>query len=511
MKNIIFCVIVVIYSCSSGPSSANKMNDEEAVIDTVLYDRIEKCSEEDGNLIFYKYTVDDKVGILDKDKNILVEAKYENCIFERGFYVGIMKDEVLEAFKKDGTLFVDATKGIKNFYKEELCDGRFFYYTFSTGDCCGAIDEDGYEIFPINYKGLEYFDKEEDTDEGYELIQTFAAEDKSGSTRLLYVYIDDDNKVKRYPLPLQEGIYESKQYYNKDEDEFGDSEDIRQIRVYKNYILLDRIKIPFYANRDGSKYYRGADEVLYCFSDNYMSFHYDSDFSHRDYQKNGKLSEDDFTFRQSHLCNTEQNERSGSENDNFGLLYKGTYTSNSQGYCEETGNYSDAMGPDFTMLVEIYDDYIIVSNMRYDYIGSSNGWKIFHDDIENSGMRKYYKVNPSNFEMSQYTISRNLYTGGNVTITYAMTKGQTQFSKQLSSHGNVSIGNNRITTSTSNSNNHKSQSYKKDCRLCLGSGKCITCDGDHVYLNPLTGKYVTCPNCNTNGACSSCGGSGKKR
>lgn len=49
----------------------------------------------------------------------------------------------------------------------------------------------------------------------------------------------------------------------------------------------------------------------------------------------------------------------------------------------------------------------------------------------------------------------------------------------------------------------------KDCNLCHGSGKCPTCNGKHWYYG-IGGSVVTCPNCTPNGACSSCGGSGKK-
>lgn len=49
----------------------------------------------------------------------------------------------------------------------------------------------------------------------------------------------------------------------------------------------------------------------------------------------------------------------------------------------------------------------------------------------------------------------------------------------------------------------------KDCNLCHGSGKCNTCNGKHWYYG-IGGSVVTCPNCTPNGACSSCGGSGKK-
>lgn len=44
------------------------------------------------------------------------------------------------------------------------------------------------------------------------------------------------------------------------------------------------------------------------------------------------------------------------------------------------------------------------------------------------------------------------------------------------------------------------------CKLCRGLGKCWTCNGTRKYLNGLTNKYVTCPNC-TDGLCSHCHGS----
>ena len=70
---------------------------------------------------------------------------------------------------------------------------------------------------------------------------------------------------------------------------------------------------------------------------------------------------------------------------------------------------------------------------------------------------------------------------------------------------------NSYSGSSSGSSNSQSRVYRKDCHLCLGSGKCRTCNGSHSYINPLTNKYVTCPNCKPNGACSLCGGSGKKK
>ena len=75
-------------------------------------------------------------------------------------------------------------------------------------------------------------------------------------------------------------------------------------------------------------------------------------------------------------------------------------------------------------------------------------------------------------------------------------------------------GNSTSSSSTSSSSSsNQSKSNSRDCRLCLGSGKCNTCNGKGYYYNPLDlTKTVSCPNCasNHNGKCSSCNGSGKR-
>lgn len=59
------------------------------------------------------------------------------------------------------------------------------------------------------------------------------------------------------------------------------------------------------------------------------------------------------------------------------------------------------------------------------------------------------------------------------------------------------------------SNSSSTRSSSASCPQCHGLGKCWTCNGNRKYINPLTNKYVACPNC-TNGLCSSCGGTGKR-
>lgn len=192
-----------------------------------------------------------------------------------------------------------------------------------------------------------------------------------------------------------------------------------------------------------------------------------------------------------------------------GLLYKGTYTQSPQGYCPEMGTYTEAIGPGFSLTVEIYDSYITVDGSRYNYVSTSDGWKIYKGSAM-FGNTPYYKVNPNNFEMKYYAISTNPYTAQTNTFIYQMQKGETTFN--IHQNNSATYGGGYSTGSgTSNRTNTTTKTYQKDCHLCHGSGKCNTCNGTHRYLNPLTNKYVTCPNCRPDGRCSACGGTGKKK
>ncbi len=92
---------------------------------------------------------------------------------------------------------------------------------------------------------------------------------------------------------------------------------------------------------------------------------------------------------------------------------------------------------------------------------------------------------------------------------FRIEKGQA-LQMMKNSSGNSSSSSSSTSSSSSGS---QSKSNSRDCRLCLGSGKCQTCNGKGYYYNPLDlTKTVSCPNCasNHNGKCSSCNGSGKK-
>jgi hypothetical protein len=92
---------------------------------------------------------------------------------------------------------------------------------------------------------------------------------------------------------------------------------------------------------------------------------------------------------------------------------------------------------------------------------------------------------------------------------YEMTKNSSSGYSSTTTSSSSSKSSSSTLGSSSRSNNTSS----RDCRLCLGTGKCKTCNGDGYYYNPLDlTKTILCPNCqnNHNGKCSSCGGTGKK-
>lgn len=201
---------------------------------------------------------------------------------------------------------------------------------------------------------------------------------------------------------------------------------------------------------------------------------------------------------------------SSSSSSDDGLLYEGVYTRSSQGYCPQTGLYTDAIGPGFQLHIKIYDSYIIVIGARCEYVRTSGGWKIYEGNTMFGGT-EYYKVNPNNYEMSYYTYSSNPYTGGGITLVYEMKKGDAVFDIRQNNTNTYGSGySSGSSSSGSNHNRSTSTSNKKICNLCHGTGTCETCAGKHRYLNPYTNKYVTCPNCGPDGRCRGCNGTGRR-
>ena len=75
-----------------------------------------------------------------------------------------------------------------------------------------------------------------------------------------------------------------------------------------------------------------------------------------------------------------------------------------------------------------------------------------------------------------------------------------------------SSGSSVSSTSTRSSTRSSSTSSSgRMCRLCVGTGKCKTCNGSGIARDEQfgTGKTYKCPNCNGNGRCFSCNGTGR--
>ena len=103
-------------------------------------------------------------------------------------------------------------------------------------------------------------------------------------------------------------------------------------------------------------------------------------------------------------------------------------------------------------------------------------------------------------------------TNGGQTMTYeewCALKAQAWAESQKAESGSYTSA----SSSSSSSSTSAKSSSGRDCRLCLGTGKCNTCNGKGWFtaLGIGSGDHP-CPNCqsNHNGRCSSCGGTGKR-
>ncbi len=80
-------------------------------------------------------------------------------------------------------------------------------------------------------------------------------------------------------------------------------------------------------------------------------------------------------------------------------------------------------------------------------------------------------------------------------------------------HGIIPVVTSSSSTSSYSSNSSStSNSNGRDCRRCMGTGKCQTCNGRGYYdeIGIGSGRHA-CPNCASshNGKCASCNGTGK--
>lgn len=207
--------------------------------------------------------------------------------------------------------------------------------------------------------------------------------------------------------------------------------------------------------------------------------------------------------------NSSKTSSSSSSSSSSALRYKDTYSIGALGHDVSTGMIRPIIY-DLCFTIEFYDDYITVHSIRYDYKGeTANGRKIYTAYLTDTNYESYSVDN--NYGVIKIFGVKN--PDGRITETaYTVTKGV--FSAPIvqpdSYSGGYSSGESQSAGTRSNGSSYSTKKYQRDCHLCGGSGKCRTCNGSHRYLNPLTNKYLSCPNCTPNGACSACGGTGKR-
>lgn len=204
---------------------------------------------------------------------------------------------------------------------------------------------------------------------------------------------------------------------------------------------------------------------------------------------------------------------SRSSSSNGGLLYERSYTISKIGYCPDTGTYLNA-SMDMQVDVKIYNDYILVFNARYDYMETSNGWRVY-------GGKNYnhcYEVNFENFDMRYCSTLSNYF--GTFTVRQTMTKdivppaiypgnSYVDESEYVGGGGDYSIG----TSSGSSSSRTCTKISVSDIAHCNGSGVCSKCNGKGQYYDTSYGysRWVDpCITCGGSGKCPSCGGTGRR-
>lgn len=182
----------------------------------------------------------------------------------------------------------------------------------------------------------------------------------------------------------------------------------------------------------------------------------------------------------------------------------GTYTISQQGQSVTNGSFTGVAGPDLAVTIEFFDNYITVGGIGCEYVGEFNGRKKYVCSF--MGTENIYYVD------GNYNVEKQIsYTSpfGTDWFNYKVVKGIVNIPK-----GPTSIiiqqRNNSLDNTKGNIRKAETGSHRQSCHLCHGSGRCNTCNGTHQYLNPLTGKYIQCPNCKSDGACTACNGTGIK-
>ena len=146
------------------------------------------------------------------------------------------------------------------------------------------------------------------------------------------------------------------------------------------------------------------------------------------------------------------------------MKYSGTYTESPQGYHEQTGRYTEGIGPGFEVSVKIYDDKVIVFGIEYYFKSKSGKWRVYTNPNSFMGTTTSYYVD-DNFNMKKVQNTPNPFNGSTDTFTYQMEKGSVTFSIIPSQNpGSGSTGGGSVGVGRSSSSGHR-------CNLCNGTGR----------------------------------------
>lgn len=217
----------------------------------------------------------------------------------------------------------------------------------------------------------------------------------------------------------------------------------------------------------------------------------------------------------SSYASTSSSGSSGSSSSSSGssssgkLLARGTYTISSQGRSQNTGQYTGVAGPDRTVTVEFYDDYITVDGIHYDYTKTtSSGWKVYEGSDTFSSAYEYYVGN--NYNMRCFMP----FSAGWIsdTFEYAMVKGSVEIPKAYSNSG--SYGSYGSGTTSGYSSGSSSSSSRHTCPRCHGSGTIVRESSVATYGNDrrikcgTCGKYYWASSGHSHITCTQCHGKG---
>lgn len=204
-----------------------------------------------------------------------------------------------------------------------------------------------------------------------------------------------------------------------------------------------------------------------------------------------------------------------------GLLYSGHYTQSAQGRNVTTGQFTDPIGGDYQMEVEIYEDYITINSVdTYKFVKMVNGKRKYSGSpsFQMAGMSTYsdYYVD-GNYNITMNTTMNTAF--GSDTFVYTITKGESTMPvyNNPSGGGSYSCGSNGGSSRSSTTPNNRS-TPRPNCAYCRGKGRVV-----HNSYQPMYGTQdyqVRCNECggtfmkssgHTHITCGHCGGTGKMK